>query len=170
MVLVLILSFSFFIVSMLFTLIQPLSLGFVILLLSFFMSVMISFFVYSWYGFVLFLVYVGGLLVMFMYIISLIPNLIFLSKGLVGYFLVSTSIFMLTMSLFIYNYLDFYCLSEDMLGVKSLSMGMSSMLMGYYNFFLYIFMGLVLLLVLISVIKICYYCDGPLRVFKYKYA
>ncbi|CAJ1129313.1 Hypothetical predicted protein (mitochondrion) [Octopus vulgaris] len=81
-------SLGFSVVSLLIILIQPLSLGFMIMLVSIFMSILISFFIYSWYGYMLFLVYVGGLLVMFMYIISLIPNLIFFSKGLIMYVLV----------------------------------------------------------------------------------
>nr|YP_009184019.1 NADH dehydrogenase subunit 6 [Octopus bimaculatus]ALN96948.1 NADH dehydrogenase subunit 6 [Octopus bimaculatus] len=170
MVLMLMFAFGFSTISMLIVLIQPLSLGFLIMLISIFMSVVISFFVYSWYGYMLFLVYVGGLLVMFMYIISLIPNLIFFSKGLVMYMLIGiVSIFFMNM-ISMYWYLDMNMMVMKMMEIKILSLGMSSLVMSGFNFCCYVFLGVLLLLILVSVVKICYYCEGPLRVFKYKYA
>ncbi|YP_112444.1 NADH dehydrogenase subunit 6 (mitochondrion) [Octopus vulgaris] len=170
MVLMMYFSLGFSIVSLLIILIQPLSLGFMIMLVSIFMSILISFFIYSWYGYMLFLVYVGGLLVMFMYIISLIPNLIFFSKGLIMYMLVGFLSFFLMNMISMYYYLDVNMSVMKMMEVKFLSLGMSSLLMSSFNFFCYVFLGVLLLLVLVSVVKICYYCEGPLRVFKYKYA
>nr|YP_009537152.1 NADH dehydrogenase subunit 6 [Octopus cyanea]ATP74755.1 NADH dehydrogenase subunit 6 [Octopus cyanea]ATP74768.1 NADH dehydrogenase subunit 6 [Octopus cyanea] len=170
MVLMMFFSLGFSIVSMLVILIQPLSLGFVIMLMSIFMSVMISFFIYSWYGYMLFLVYVGGLLVMFMYIISLIPNLIFFSKGIMVYMFIGLVGFFMMNLISMYSYLDVGMMSMKMLEMKSVSLGLSSLLMSKFNFICYVFLGVLLLLILISVVKICYYCEGPLRVFKYKYA
>nr|WMI45317.1 NADH dehydrogenase subunit 6 [Octopus vulgaris] len=170
MVLMMYFSLGFSVVSLLIILIQPLSLGFMIMLVSIFMSILISFFIYSWYGYMLFLVYVGGLLVMFMYIISLIPNLIFFSKGLIMYVLVGFFSFFLMNMISMYYYLDVSMSGMKMMEVKFLSLGMSSLLMSSFNFFCYVFLGVLLLLVLVSVVKICYYCEGPLRVFKYKYA
>ncbi|YP_009239894.1 NADH dehydrogenase subunit 6 (mitochondrion) [Octopus bimaculoides] len=170
MVLMLMFALGFSIISMLIVLIQPLSLGFLIMLISIFMSVLISFFVYSWYGYMLFLVYVGGLLVMFMYIISLIPNLIFFSKGLIMYMLIGIVSFFFMNMISMYWYLDMNVMVMKMMEIKILSLGMSSLLMSGFNFCCYVFLGILLLLILVSVVKICYYCEGPLRVFKYKYA
>nr|YP_010610755.1 NADH dehydrogenase subunit 6 [Muusoctopus johnsonianus]WAP91575.1 NADH dehydrogenase subunit 6 [Muusoctopus johnsonianus] len=168
--LMMIFSIGFSLVSMLIILIQPLSLGFVIMMVSIFMSVSISFFIYSWYGFMLFLVYVGGLLVMFMYIVSLIPNLIFVSKGLLLYFLVLILGFFMMNLYSMLKYMDLGVVDITLMEMKVLSMGVSSLVMSDYNFMSYVFLGILLLLILISVVKICYYCEGPLRVFKYKYA
>nr|YP_010174603.1 NADH dehydrogenase subunit 6 [Octopus fitchi]QBR54759.1 NADH dehydrogenase subunit 6 [Octopus fitchi] len=161
-------SFSFSLISMLVVLIQPLSLGFLIMLISIVMSVIISFLIYSWYGFMLFLVYIGGLLIMFMYIISLVPNLIFFSKGLISFMLVIMFGFFFMNFMMMFKYMDVLSVKFNMMEMKNLSMGVSSLVMSSYNFIGYVFLGVLLLLILISVVKICYYCEGPLRVFKYK--
>lgn len=57
---------------------QPLALGVVVLLFRLFSCVIVGLCVSSWYGYVLFLVYVGGLLVIFAYVAALVPNRIFL--------------------------------------------------------------------------------------------
>nr|YP_010610781.1 NADH dehydrogenase subunit 6 [Argonauta argo]WAP91601.1 NADH dehydrogenase subunit 6 [Argonauta argo]BCN86449.1 NADH dehydrogenase subunit 6 [Argonauta argo] len=170
MSLIIMVSMSMCFISFFIMLIQPLSLGFMILLVNIFMSMLIGFFSFSWYGYILFLVYVGGLMVMFMYIISLIPNLIFFSKGMLLYLLMSFSLFMVMNYYSFYNYIIKFNLKEGMMDLKLKSTGFSSILMSDYNFFSYVFLGVLLLLILISVVKICYYCDGPLRAFKYKYA
>lgn len=170
MVLIIYFSLGFSIVSLLIILIQPLRLGFIIILVRIFMRILISFFIYSWYGYILFLVYVGGLLVIFIYIISLIPNLIFFSKGLIIYMLVGFLSFFLMNIISIYYYLDVNMRVIKIMEVKFLRLGISSLLIRRFNFFCYVFLGVLLLLVLVRVVKICYYCEGPLRVFKYKYA
>nr|YP_009947791.1 NADH dehydrogenase subunit 6 [Hapalochlaena fasciata]QOH92329.1 NADH dehydrogenase subunit 6 [Hapalochlaena fasciata] len=170
MVLMLLFSLGFTIISMLIILVQPLSLGFMIMLTSIFMSMMVSFFVYSWYGYMLFLIYVGGLLVMFMYIISLIPNLIFFSKGMLLYMTIVFIGFFLMNIISMFSYIDVGVMGMKLINVKFLSLGLSSFIMNKFNFFCYVFLGLLLLFILISVVKICYYCEGPLRIFKYKYA
>lgn len=53
---------------------SPLPLGVLLLLLTLFASLLIASFTLSWFGFILFLIYVGGLLVMFAYFTALCPN------------------------------------------------------------------------------------------------
>nr|YP_010583754.1 NADH dehydrogenase subunit 6 [Sepia elegans]UXN83950.1 NADH dehydrogenase subunit 6 [Sepia elegans] len=150
--------------------IQPLSLGFMLMLNMICVSGLISIIVFSWYGYLLFLVYIGGLLVMFMYVISLIPNLIFMSSKVVLYF------FIICLNYFLSNYLFMKdSISEDvkdfmMNNYSSISCGGGESILMFDNFVCYMVLGVILLFVLISVVKICYYCDGPLRVFKFKYA
>nr|QXJ42185.1 NADH dehydrogenase subunit 6 [Rossia sp. GS-2021] len=148
--------------------IQPLSLGFMLMSMVLCMSILMGMVIFSWYGYLLFLIYVGGMLVMFAYVISLIPNFIFISSKVVLYFF---SIF------FGFVLMNFFII-KDMIGVEakdimmfnysSMSMGGGSVIMMYDNFFCYLLLGFILLFVLISVVKICYYCEGPLRVFKFK--
>lgn len=109
-------------------------------------------------------------MVIFIYIISLIPNLIFFSKGLVIYRLVGFTGFFLINMFIIYGRLDVTMIRIFLMEMKNMRMGFSRLVMGNYNFVSYVFLGVLLLLILIRVVKICYYCDGPLRVFKYKYA
>nr|YP_010610768.1 NADH dehydrogenase subunit 6 [Bolitaena pygmaea]WAP91588.1 NADH dehydrogenase subunit 6 [Bolitaena pygmaea] len=163
-------SFGLCLISVLIVMIQPLSLGFVIMMISGFMSVVVSFFIYSWYGFILFLVYIGGLMVMFTYVISLVPNLIFFSKGVLLYVGLLFASFMVVNFFFMFKSIDLSTMSMNLMGIKDFSLSMSSLIMSSYNFLTYVFLGVLLLLILISVVKICYYCEGPLRVFKYKYA
>nr|YP_010735470.1 NADH dehydrogenase subunit 6 [Deroceras laeve]WEI33061.1 NADH dehydrogenase subunit 6 [Deroceras laeve] len=54
---------------------NPMMIGILLLALSFLMVVQIGFLISSWYAYILFLVYVGGLLVMFIYICMISSNL-----------------------------------------------------------------------------------------------
>nr|WMC21024.1 NADH dehydrogenase subunit 6 [Ancistrocheirus sp. 2 FFA-2023] len=161
-------SVGFSLSSVCLMVIQPLSLGFMLMMLTFCISGIISMVSFCWYGYLLFLVYIGGLLVMFMYVISLIPNLIFLSSKVFLYF------FIIFFGFFMMNFF----VTKDLVSVdikslclfdyNSMSMGGGTMIMMYDNFLCYLLLGVILLFVLISVVKICYYCEGPLRVFKFK--
>nr|YP_009826314.1 NADH dehydrogenase subunit 6 [Argonauta nodosus]QCI56212.1 NADH dehydrogenase subunit 6 [Argonauta nodosus] len=168
MSLIILVSVSLCFISFFILLIQPLSLGIMILLVNICFSMLIGYFSFSWYGYILFLIYVGGLMVMFMYIISLIPNLIFFSKGVFMYLFLSMMMFLFINYYSMFDYYFYMNLKDSMMELKGMSMGFSSILMSEYNFVSYIFLGVLLLLILISVVKICYYCEGPLRVFKYK--
>nr|YP_001382318.1 NADH dehydrogenase subunit 6 [Vampyroteuthis infernalis]BAF73646.1 NADH dehydrogenase subunit 6 [Vampyroteuthis infernalis] len=168
MSLMLLSSLSFCISSISMMVIQPLSLGFMVMLLSIMSSMLISFIIFSWYGYLLFLIYIGGLLVMFMYVISLIPNLIFMSNKVIWVFSFFFFLFML-MNYFIMKSSDVYELKMlKYMSMDNIGLGNSGFIMLNNNFFCYMMMSIILLFVLISVVKICYYCEGPLRVFKFK--
>nr|WMC21048.1 NADH dehydrogenase subunit 6 [Chtenopteryx sicula] len=161
-------SVGFSLSSVCMMVIQPLSLGFMLMMMTLCSSFLIGMFTFSWYGYLLFLVYIGGLLVMFMYVISLIPNLIFLSSKVFLYFFVIFFGF-LVMNFFISKSLVGVDVKDlSLLDYSSLTMSGSGMIMMYDNFLCYLLLGVILLFVLISVVKICYYCEGPLRVFKFK--
>nr|WAP91524.1 NADH dehydrogenase subunit 6 [Opisthoteuthis sp.] len=168
MSMMLLLSFGFTLVSLATMMIQPLSLGFMLMVISIISSVIISFITYPWYGYMLFLVYVGGMLVMFMYVISLIPNTLFISAtgSLFFFFFFSCVLLMINFSL--YDYMNLNMMEFIYMNMNTVSMGNSGLIMMGYNFYCYIMLGVLLLFVLISVVKICYYCEGPMRVFKYK--
>nr|QXJ42341.1 NADH dehydrogenase subunit 6 [Sepiadarium kochi] len=168
MSLMFIISIGFSLSGVAMMVIQPLSLGFMLMLMVLFNSVIISMIVFSWYGYLLFLVYVGGMLVMFMYIISLIPNLIFLSSKVLLYFFNIFIWFLVLSTMFIKDMINIEMKSFIIFNYSSSMMGGSSMILMQDNIFCYLMLGLILLFVLISVVKICYYCEGPLRVFKFK--
>nr|YP_011014779.1 NADH dehydrogenase subunit 6 [Fulgoraria chinoi]WQB41284.1 NADH dehydrogenase subunit 6 [Fulgoraria chinoi] len=144
---------------------QPLSLGLVIMLSTFLMCVVTSLILSSWYGYILFLIYVGGLLVMFAYVAALSPNVLFgkANAGLVFFTLI------MPVSLFMYLYplvdLSFMCNNESfmklkfmkMYGVEMVAPQMVSILIG---------LAAILLITLIVVVKICYYHHASLRPFK----
>nr|QXJ42367.1 NADH dehydrogenase subunit 6 [Euprymna scolopes] len=168
MSLLLLISMGFSLSSVSMMVIQPLSLGFMLMNMVFIVSVLMSMTIFSWYGYLLFLVYVGGMLVMFMYVISLIPNFIFLSGKVFFYFFVIFLSFMVMNFFMLKDMVKVVNNNMNMFNYDNLSMGGSSIIMMYDNFFCYLLLGFILLFVLISVVKICYYCEGPLRVFKFK--
>nr|QXJ42003.1 NADH dehydrogenase subunit 6 [Euprymna sp. Type 4 GS-2021] len=168
MSLLLLISMGFSLSSVSMMVIQPLSLGFMLMNMVFIVSVLMGITIFSWYGYLLFLVYVGGMLVMFMYVISLIPNFIFLSGKVFFYFFVIFFSFMLMNFFMLKDMVKVVNKDMNMFNYDNLSMGGSSVIMMYDNFFCYLLLGFILLFVLISVVKICYYCEGPLRVFKFK--
>nr|YP_009176111.1 NADH dehydrogenase subunit 6 [Uroteuthis chinensis]ALI30924.1 NADH dehydrogenase subunit 6 [Uroteuthis chinensis] len=161
-------SVGFSLSSLCMMVIQPLSLGLMLMLMVSCVSGLTSMIVFSWYGYLLFLVYVGGMLVMFMYVISLIPNLIFLSNKVFVYFFLIFLGFMMMNFFVMKELISVEVKSLSFFDYNSMSMGGSSVIMLYDNFFCYVLLATILLFVLISVVKICYYCEGPLRVFKFK--
>nr|YP_010454039.1 NADH dehydrogenase subunit 6 [Heteroteuthis dagamensis]QXJ42016.1 NADH dehydrogenase subunit 6 [Heteroteuthis dagamensis] len=168
MSLLIVVSMSFSLSSVSMMVIQPLSLGFMLMVMVLFISVLIGIIIFSWYGYLLFLVFIGGMLVMFMYVISLMPNFIFLSGKVVLYFFSIFFGFML-MNFFVFKEMISGDMKSSMMfNYMNMSMGGSSVIMMSDNFFCYLLLGFILLFVLISVVKICYYCEGPLRVFKFK--
>nr|YP_009262607.1 NADH dehydrogenase subunit 6 [Conus striatus]ANI87272.1 NADH dehydrogenase subunit 6 [Conus striatus] len=144
---------------------QPLSLGLVIMMSTLLMCLVSGMTTSAWYGYILFLIYVGGLLVMFAYVAALSPNVLFggLSPlfGLILFFPISCMFF------YFYflkdsSYLSFQSsfskfMYLKMYGVELISPYMISILIG---------LGTVLLINLIVVAKICYYQQASLRPFK----
>nr|YP_010610639.1 NADH dehydrogenase subunit 6 [Cirroctopus glacialis]WAP91394.1 NADH dehydrogenase subunit 6 [Cirroctopus glacialis] len=170
MSLMMLLSVVFAMMGMAIMMIQPLSLGMMVVMVSITSSILVSFLSYSWYGYMMFLVYIGGMMVMFMYVVSLIPNNIFLSMKSIFFFFLLLMWMMCSMVSSFYMYMEVSVEEMYLMNMSEISLGNSGLIMVDYNYFCYVLMGVVLLLVLISVVKICYYCEGPLREFKYKYA
>nr|ATZ70375.1 NADH dehydrogenase subunit 6 [Conus trochulus] len=143
---------------------QPLSLGLVIMVSTLFMCMVSGMTTSAWYGYILFLIYVGGLLVMFAYVAALSPNVLF--GGLTPLF----SFIMFSPILFMFFYFYFFKDSSylsfessfsklmylKMYGVELISPYMISILIG---------LGVILLINLIVVAKICYYQQASLRPF-----
>nr|YP_010241719.1 NADH dehydrogenase subunit 6 [Aporrhais serresiana]QTI82407.1 NADH dehydrogenase subunit 6 [Aporrhais serresiana] len=146
---------------------QPLSLGLVIMLSTLLMCCLSAMFLSSWYGYILFLIYVGGLLVMFAYVAALSPNVLFMSNYPVAYFLMLSIPF--AIFIYFFPFLDFGSLNYFNLfvtnvylksyGSEMASPEMISILIG---------LGLILLINLVAVVKICYYQHASLRPFKSK--
>nr|YP_010350015.1 NADH dehydrogenase subunit 6 [Neritina iris]UOH96885.1 NADH dehydrogenase subunit 6 [Neritina iris] len=141
---------------------QPLSLGLCIMGISLFWCILLGLTYSSWFSYVLFLIYVGGLLVMFVYVAALAPNTLFSSlKSLVGITTMSALLFPLILIYtpkdlsFLYDNLSLDYYSESMkTGILMISSSNISMLIG---------LGLILLMNLLAVVKVCYYQQGPLR-------
>nr|AVG72764.1 NADH dehydrogenase subunit 6 [Penion mandarinus] len=144
--------------------VQPLSLGLVIMMSTLLMCFISAMTLSSWYGYILFLIYVGGLLVMFAYVAALSPNVLF-GKGtpMLFFFLL---IFPLMTIFYFYPLIDLssigYLLTYSelkflkMYGIEMVSPQMISILIG---------LAIILLINLVVVVKICYYQHASLRPF-----
>nr|BAJ09652.1 NADH dehydrogenase subunit 6 [Cerithidea djadjariensis]BAJ09660.1 NADH dehydrogenase subunit 6 [Cerithidea djadjariensis]BDA99912.1 NADH dehydrogenase subunit 6 [Pirenella pupiformis] len=145
---------------------QPLSLGLSIMFSTMLLCLAVGMFLSSWYGYILFLIYVGGLLVMFAYVAALSPNVLFGGGG--PFIFLAFTQFFVPVVLFNSTFLDMSSLSPflssremlssmKILGIELVSPSLVSVLVG---------LGVVLLINLIVVVKICYYQRSTLRPFK----
>nr|QTT61114.1 NADH dehydrogenase subunit 6 [Anentome sp. YY-2021] len=144
---------------------QPLSLGLILMISTLLMCFISSVFVSSWYGYILFLIYVGGLLVMFAYVASLSPNILF-GKAMNSIYIFFMMTFMFMMIINNYQLIDMSLISYlskfnemkfmKMYGIEMVSPKMISILIS---------LAVILLINLIVVVKICYYHHASLRPF-----
>nr|YP_009353569.1 NADH dehydrogenase subunit 6 [Ellobium chinense]AQX92056.1 NADH dehydrogenase subunit 6 [Ellobium chinense] len=67
-------SLTFFLMAMFPVFSSPIGLGGVLVLISFSLVCLVSVMASSWYGYILFLVYIGGLLVLFIYVCMVSSN------------------------------------------------------------------------------------------------
>nr|DBA44247.1 TPA_asm: NADH dehydrogenase subunit 6 [Symmetromphalus regularis] len=141
---------------------HPLSVGLCIMLCSLISCLLVGLLSHSWFGFILFLIFVGGLLVMFAYVAALSPNVYFSGSNLILGFSMLWMVVTLSFSklFFIDSILssDVFSLSfsfdKSSSGEKLISHSCISIMVG---------LGIILLLNLLAVVKICYYQQGPLR-------
>nr|YP_010713581.1 NADH dehydrogenase subunit 6 [Naria helvola]WDA98713.1 NADH dehydrogenase subunit 6 [Naria helvola] len=144
---------------------QPLSLGLAIMISTLLMCSLTSMMLSSWYGYILFLIYVGGLLVMFAYVAALSPNLLFGSGSPLLFFLML--LIPLTMVFYFYPIKDFSMMSTiDTYSELKYLKSYGTELISPESVSILIGLGVILLLNLIVVVKICYYQHASLRPFK----
>nr|QGZ08682.1 NADH dehydrogenase subunit 6 [Euspira gilva] len=143
---------------------QPLSLGLSIMFSTLLMCMLTATLISSWYSYILFLIYVGGLLVMFAYVSALSPNVLFSGSGAILFFLVLSVL--LSIGLYFYIFSDISIISYSSLypQMKSLKI-YGSQLVSPHTTSILISLGIVLLINLVVVVKICYYQQAPLRPF-----
>jgi len=149
---------------------QPLTIGVVIITSTLFLCLLIASFISRWYSYVLFLIYVGGLLVIFAYVIALSPNTIFKSELLVpSVFLLISIIVPLVLSKESFSSLssvNTYFVSKSSTFLKECG----TELVRSFSISILIGLACVLLINLIVVVKICFYQRGSLRPFNSLYA
>nr|YP_009692006.1 NADH dehydrogenase subunit 6 [Paradyschiria parvula]QEG77641.1 NADH dehydrogenase subunit 6 [Paradyschiria parvula] len=146
---------------------HPMSLGLILFLQTLILAILSSI-INPWYSYMLFLIFIGGLLVLFIYVISLASNEIFSIN-----FKLLSLIYLMLMLILLYSfYLDFFFFSNFLnqdSQIFNINMKMNEFnfsLIKLYNFptnFLSITMMLYLLFTLIASIKISCVSKGPLR-------
>uniref|UniRef100_UPI0031F41919 NADH dehydrogenase subunit 6 n=1 Tax=Loimia medusa TaxID=167822 RepID=UPI0031F41919 len=137
----------------------PVTLGVWIFLLALMTASLVTFFTSSWFGLILFIIYVGGMLVMFSYFVATAPNQ---KLSLILPFSLFLLIFMISFLLFLSN-------------PSLLFLSPSLMAPSIHNSFAFlylpknipslIFLASLLLLALILVVKVASRKAGPLRPF-----
>nr|YP_009162843.1 NADH dehydrogenase subunit 6 [Micrura bella]AKT74019.1 NADH dehydrogenase subunit 6 [Micrura bella] len=129
---------------------QPISFVVVMLIMAGSLSAFLGLAGVVWYGFSLFLIYVGGLLVMFGYVVVLVPNFVF------SWFSVGFVFFLgVLMSFVVFYKFDFFD------GVFDMALELYSDM----SFVVLVGLGVVLFLALVCVVKVCYFHSGSLRPF-----
>nr|QLY89759.1 NADH dehydrogenase subunit 6 [Piscicola geometra] len=133
---------------------NPILMAMNILIVAMMMSVLMSMMMSSWYAMLMYLIYIGGMMVMFSYFIALSPNQNLKTKQYFNTIMV-TIIFMTPMILMMKNIM----LNNQEIKVYDLyMMDMKSITM------LLILILLMMLLVIVKMVKIS---KGPLRPFNY---
>jgi NADH-ubiquinone oxidoreductase chain 6 len=131
----------------------PIIIGIAILTLSLSFACLFAYTIRSWYAFIIFLIYVGGILIIFSYFISLTPN--------------NRSNYSPKLKLFILTYLA-SCLT--IIYRNSIYVNINYSFNVYYlykiNYFpILLFIILILLFIIVIVIKIISQTKGPIRPF-----
>lgn len=143
---------------------QPLSLGLTIMVLRVYSCLLIGFELSSWFGYVMFLIYVGGLLVIFSYVAALSPNSFFSGARNLFLFIVRGFIFFCVYGL---NWFSRGRKIRDFDGtythIRERSSG--ALMCRNYNFGILVFLGVILFLALVAVVKVCFQQEAPLRPF-----
>lgn len=136
--------------------INPLTMGIIILLISLVLALTFSLSMSSWVAFLIFLIYIGGMLVIFAYFVAIIPN----------------------QTVSIINILFFMGLSFVIIGVIRWLIGVMPAINYIYghqinifylqvNVFILFILAIILLFTIIVVVKITINTKGPLRPFDY---
>nr|ABM65766.1 NADH dehydrogenase subunit 6 [Nucula nucleus] len=143
---------------------QPLSLGAWIMLIALFSSLLLGLENNSWFGYVLFLMYVGGLLIKFAYAVALAPNMIFYGFNSAKMAMMT---FFTILALTLSTYTPYSKLGEPAIKfINEIFESISGLLIVAYNTSIFIGLSIILFIALIAVVKVCYFQEGPLRSFK----
>ena len=140
---------------------SPLVLGFLILVLSLLVGYFCCLTYLGWFRFTLFLIYVGGILVIFSYFLAIQPNQKFsITEYGILFFILGNLIWHLS-SLTEQDYYNDFIVESFYSGVWFVSL-----LFSRYNLIVFILLGFVLFLALVSVVKVTNSENSPLRPFK----
>nr|UXC95399.1 NADH dehydrogenase subunit 6 [Megaustenia imperator imperator] len=123
---------------------NPMSIGFVLFFMSLMVVISMSFYTSTWYGYMLFLVYIGGLLVMFIYICMISSNFR-LGEGYINLWEV---MFLLTLMFMV---LSSYSFNQKLMLFSSLGINGVTL-----PFFLFLSLGVYLLICFLIIINIIF--------------
>lgn len=143
---------------------QPLSLGMIIILSTLIICITSAITVSSWYAYILFLIYVGGLLVIFAYVAALSPNILFGSGRPLIFFIVILLFFLVFFYRNMFIDLSPLTFHNELRKFKFLKI-YGSEIVSPQIISILIGLAVILLINLVVVVKICYYTHASLRPF-----
>lgn len=141
-----------------FLIINPLSIGATILLIALSVAILFSFTISSWIAFLIFLIYISGILVIFSYFVSTTPNQTINIMSII-----------ITIALTFFS----ICILSIQFNIKTLIIHKYSIQSNIFYIKLnrptLLFLALILLITIIIVVKLTFNSKGPLRPFNNKY-
>nr|AII02538.1 NADH dehydrogenase subunit 6 [Dysstroma truncata] len=155
---------------------HPLSMGLMILLQTLFMCLISGMLIKTyWFSYILFLTFMGGLLVLFIYVSSIASNEMFSSINInMKIFIFMFLSILIIMQILFYNNLNWMNLSNDIMDNNNFfnlyffnneNKFNINKLYNNHNFMLMMLMVIYLFITLIAVVKITNIFYGPLRTF-----
>jgi len=137
--------------------INPLTIGLLILLLALILSVIFSMSISSWVALLIFLIYIGGILVMFSYFVAITPN-----QNL-SVIVVFSTLFssIITLAFIAYSL-------NILIPINLRYVTQSNIIYEKFNIPVLIILALILLFTIVVVVKVSIHNKGPLRPF-FKY-
>ncbi len=139
-----------------FIIINPLSMGISILFMALTVATIFSYSMSSWIAFLIFLIYIGGMLVIFSYFVSLTPNQ---TTNIISIIIILISTYTILIIVFIFS--NIKTLSPPIYHTQANIFYLQS------NTPSLIILALILLLTIIIIVKLTINTKGPLRPFKY---
>nr|ALO70954.1 NADH deshydrogenase subunit 6 [Pselaphinae sp. 12 EF-2015] len=142
---------------------HPLSLGLILLMQTINVSLISGLLSNFWFSYILFLIFIGGMLILFMYMISIASNdMFFLNK-----ILLIAIIFILMITLSIFMNFDLYILNLfTMMENYFMNYMINSFLLKFFNYpnkYILIILMIYLFITLIVCVKISNTSFGPMR-------
>jgi len=135
-----------------FIIINPLSIGVSILFIALTVAILFSYSISSWIAFLIFLIYIGGILVIFSYFVSLTPNQ---TINILSIILILSSTYIILLSIITINnikpkFSPLYIIQSNSFYLKS-------------NSSILVLLATILLITIIIVVKLTINFKGPLR-------
>lgn len=131
---------------------SPISIGLIILRIALSLAIFYASTLSSWVAFLIFLLYVGGMLVIFSYFVALSPNQQLFSNTFIT--IIVSSLITLTL-----------LLTNTLTPINKTFHPMTATLYSHYNTAILIILATLLLFAIIIVVKISIQSKGPLRSF-----
>nr|YP_010261330.1 NADH dehydrogenase subunit 6 [Libellula quadrimaculata]UIB40237.1 NADH dehydrogenase subunit 6 [Libellula quadrimaculata] len=143
---------------------HPMNMGIILLMQTIMMSILMGLMSYtSWFSYILFLVFLGGMLVLFIYMTSIASNEIFMSHSFITSIITIMVILMISLLMLMDPFMTILPVSEQFMdNTNSPNLIMTPL---YNNPFssITVFMVLYLFLTLIVIVSLTKFNKGPLR-------